>query len=163
MTVVWFTGLPASGKTTLARRVAAALTERGTRCCLLDSDEVRAALVPAHGYDEAGRDDFYATLARLAALLARQGTVVLVAATAHDAAYRNRARDLSERFIEVYVATPLDACVERDPKGLYRRAREGDAATLPGASLRYDVPASPEVTAEGGNDLAALGRIVALL
>ena len=81
-TVVWITGLPASGKSTLAQRIKAKI-ETAAPCCVLDSDELRFALVPPPGYDDRGRDDFYATVARLAAMLARQGLVVLVAATAN--------------------------------------------------------------------------------
>src|SRR5262245_34057334 len=99
--VVWFTGLPASGKSTLARAVRKALRARAQDAVLLDGDQVRASLVPAPGYDEVGRGDFYESLARLAALLARQGLVVLVPATAHRAIFRQRARLLAPRFVEV--------------------------------------------------------------
>src|SRR5262249_2375634 len=90
--VVWLTGLPRSGTPTLAEAVRAALAARGRATLVLDGDAVRAALVPSPGYDAAARDAFYATLARLAALAARQGLVVLVPATAHRRAYRDEAR-----------------------------------------------------------------------
>ena len=108
--VVWFTGLPSSGKTTLAGRVARALAAAGRAHCVLDGDAVRAALVPPPGYDAASRAAFYATLARLAALLARQGLVVLVPATAHRRAFRDDARALAPRFVEVFVSTDVDTC-----------------------------------------------------
>src|SRR5205814_259587 len=82
------TGLPAAGKSALALRLWRALGQRHASCCVLDGDCVRQALEPKPGYDAAGRDSFYATLARLAALLVRQGLIVIVAATAHERRYR---------------------------------------------------------------------------
>ncbi len=137
--VVWLTGIPSSGKTTLAKKVAALLGPGG--CALLDGDEVRASLVPTPGYDEAGRDAFYRTLGQLAATLARQGQVVLVAATANRQRYRDEARALAPRFVEVFVDTPLATCRARDAKGLYRAG----AAGLPGAGADYEVPRAPEL------------------
>ncbi|HEV8244504.1 MAG TPA: adenylyl-sulfate kinase, partial [Polyangiaceae bacterium] len=111
--VVWFTGRPAAGKSTLAISAATKLRERGLALALLDGDEVRSLLVPRPGYDEPERDAFYATLAGLAALLANQGLVVLVAATAHRKSYRDRARRLAPRFVEVHVDVPLQECQGR--------------------------------------------------
>jgi adenylylsulfate kinase len=162
-TVVWFTGLPASGKSTLARRVGALLRRSGERAVLLDGDEVRAALVPPLGYSEAERDRFYRTLANLAALLAAQGVHVLVPATAPRAAHRRFARRRAARFIEVHVATPLEDCRRRDPKGLYRAFRGRRAPTLPGPGTPYEPPASPEVVAGGGRDLRAAAQVASLL
>jgi len=159
--VVWLTGLPSSGKTTLARSVQAALRAEGTPCCVLDGDEVRVAVHPAPGYGPTARDDQYATLADLAALLARQGLVVLVSATAHLRRFRQRARAAAPRFVEVYVTTPADECERRDEKGLYRRARTGDVSGLPGVDVAYEAPESPELTASGGLDAEAVARIIA--
>lgn len=153
--VAWLTGLPASGKTTLAGRVRDRLSRAGVRAVLLDGDEVRRALVPAPGYSAAERDAFYATLARLAALLAHQGQVVLVAATAPRRAHRAQARALAPRFLEVWVSTPAAECQARDPKGLWAAAATGLAPELPGAGLPYEPPASADVVALGGDDEAA--------
>ena len=158
--VVCLTGLPRSGKSTLARAAHARLAARAVAAVTLDGDEVRAALSPTPGYDPEARDCFYATLARLAVLIARQGHVVLVAATAHRRRYRDLARELSPAFVEVHVATPLSACRERDPAGLCR-APTRDA--LPGVGVSYETPPAPEVTACGGEDDAAVDRIVALV
>ncbi|HEU0035821.1 MAG TPA: adenylyl-sulfate kinase [Kofleriaceae bacterium] len=155
--VVWFTGLPASGKSTLAARVRDRLPERAI---LLDSDELRDALATQR-YDAADRDAFYATVGKLAALLAHQGHVVLVAATAARRAHRDAARALAPRFVEVHVATPLAECEARDVKGLYARARRGDAPTLPGIGVAFEPPTHPDVTARGGHDDAAVEQIVA--
>ncbi len=161
--VIWFTGLPASGKSTLAGRVRDALAATGCRALLLDGDEVRRTLVPRHGYTEAERDDFYASLAGLAALLARQGFLVLVAATAQRARWRELARALAPRFVEVFVAASPSECAKRDPKGLYAAARAGDLTGLPGADAAYEAPVLPDVISEGGLDPRAVGRVLAAI
>lgn len=161
--VVWLTGPPASGKSTLARRAQAALRARGRPVALLDGDELRAALHPRPGYSVAERDAFYATLADLAALLARQGLIVVVAATAHLRAQRARAREHAPRLIEVHLAVAPEECARRDPKGLYRAARAGEISGLPGADLPYEPPLAAEVTATGGEDERALARLLALV
>jgi adenylylsulfate kinase len=162
--VVWLTGLPSSGKSTLAEDAAGKLRERGRACCVLDGDAVRASLVPSPGYDDRGRDDFYATLAQLAALLARQGLAVLVPATANLRRFRERARELAPRYLEVHVATPVEECRQRDAKGLYAQSQSGELSTkLPGAEASYQPPLEPDVVATGGRDHDALARIVELV
>jgi adenylylsulfate kinase len=161
--VVWITGLPSSGKSTLAERVRRRLIEAGIASCTLDGDAVRAALVPSPGYTPEARDAFYATLAGLAALLAGQRLVVIVPATAHRAAYRAEARRVAPRFVEVYVATGPEECQRRDAKGLYAATGAGLAAGLPGADLAYEPPDAPDVVASGGEDDEAAGRILARL
>jgi adenylylsulfate kinase len=89
--------------------------------------------------------------------------VVLVAATAHRREWRDAARVECARFIEVHVATPVEVCARRDPKGLYARAAAGEAIALPGASVEYEPPAAPEVTATGGDDPAAVAQVLGLL
>jgi adenylylsulfate kinase len=158
---VWFTGLPASGKSTLARRVQAHFMRTGRASVLLDGDELREIL-GAHSYADDDRDRFYRALGALAALLAHQGIVVLVAATAARREDRDRARaavSAGGRFIEVWVNTPLPDCEARDPKGLYARARRGDAKDLPGVGVAYEPPLAPEVIADGGFDEVAVAAI----
>jgi adenylylsulfate kinase len=154
--VMWFTGLPSSGKTTLARDVRQALGRRPS--VLLDSDEIRAALSPPTGFSETARAHFYRTLAQLAALLAGQGVVVLVAATANRRSYRALARRLAPRFVEVFVDTPLDEVRRRNTKGLYGRARK-----LPGVGVPYERPLRPAVRAVGGSSRAAVHACLAAL
>jgi adenylylsulfate kinase len=157
--VVWFTGLPASGKSTLA----AAVRERlGNVPVLLDSDALREIL-GATGYGRTDRDAFYAVLGRLATMLAEQGHVVLVAATAPRRAYRDAVRAAAPRFLEVHVATPHAVCEVRDRKGLYARARAGQAPDLPGLGADYESPRRPDVVADGGHDHVAAATILALL
>jgi adenylylsulfate kinase len=162
-TVVWITGRPASGKSTFGGYLASLLRADGVPCALLDGDEVRDALGRVAGRGPEERDAFYEALARLAALLARQGLSVIVPATAHRRAYRERARSLAPRFIEVHVATPLDECARRDPKGLYALAREGAAVGLPGVDEPFEDPVAPDVIALDGEDERALAHALALL
>ena len=152
--VVWFTGLPSSGKSTLARRVQQQLAAKARTSIVLDSDEVRD-LLGAGSYAPEDRDRFYGALAGLAALIAQQGMVVLVAATAPRREHRERARAALKargRFVEVWVKTPLSVCEARDAKGLYARARRGEAKDLPGVGVAYESPLAPEVVADGGFD-----------
>jgi adenylylsulfate kinase len=155
--VIWFTGLPQSGKSTLARRVRDRIAPRRS-CVLLDSDDVRAA-IGATRYGLGERDAFYHMLAGLAGLLAREGHVVLVAATAPRRAYRDAARDAAPDYAEVWVKTPLAECEARDTKGLYASARRGSAPDMPGLGAAYEPPAAPEIVAEGGLDAVAAAAI----
>jgi adenylylsulfate kinase len=139
------------------------LRSAGAAAVLLDSDELREALGRPAGRGGAERDAFYLALARLAALLARQGLSVVVAATANRRLHRARARALCPRFVEVHVATPAAACARRDPKGLWAGARSGRVRGLPGAGAAYEPPLRPAVVAGGGRDRRALEALLALL
>jgi adenylylsulfate kinase len=151
--VAWFTGLPSSGKTTLAAAVAGELRLRGITAVTLDSDELRGLIQLPLGYDDASRDALYGMLARLAATIARQGHVVLVPATAHRRAYRDAARARAPAFLEVFVDTPLEECKRRDTKGLYAR----EVAEAPGAGIAYEQPLSPDLRVQtGASDVAAM-------
>ncbi len=160
--VVWFTGLPASGKSTLAERVFRHLRNSGRAVVLLDSDALRTVL-GSHGYGPEARDAFYASLAGLAAMLASQDLTVLVAATAPHRAHRDAARSRAPRFVEVWVKTPLEECEARDPKGLYARALAEPDNQLPGVGVAYEPPEAPEVIADGGEDDVAVMAIECLL
>lgn len=159
--VVWMTGLPASGKSTLAARLHERLRARGVCACVLDSDEIRDALCPRAGFGVRARADFYEALGNLAALLARQGSTVLVAATASRRRFRDRVRERVPRFVEVYVDTDVDECAKRDRKGLYERSRAGEISGLPGVDAEYEPPASPDIIAHGGLDERALEELEA--
>ncbi len=147
--VAWLTGLPSSGKSTLAWAAAEQLRVVGTAVAVLDGDDVRASLVPTPGYDEPARAAFYATLARLAALLSRQGLVVLVPATANRAAFRAEARALAPRYLEVFVDVPPEVCAARDAKGLYAAAARGEASAMPGRGAAYERPTAPDLVVRG--------------
>jgi adenylylsulfate kinase len=141
--------------------VRARLAELGRAACVLDGDRVRDALVPAPGYDDEGRLAFYTTLGRLATYLAGQGLIVLVPATAHRRAFRDRARAVAPAFLEVYVSASGEACAQRDPKHLYARARAGEITGMPGMDAVYEEPIAPDIVATGGRDREAAERIVA--
>ncbi len=161
--VVWVTGLPSSGKSTLARRIQSRLRAADLAAAVLDGDQVRAALDPRPGYDPESRSRFYGTLARLASLLARQGLVAIVAATSHRRAFQERARALAPRFVLVFVDVPIEACAARDTKGLYAAAYRGSLTELPGAGAGFERPESPDVVADGGEDLAAPEGVLRIL
>ncbi len=171
--VVWVTGLPASGKSTFARRLRDRLRALGLPTTVLDGDAMRTALVPAPGYDPAGRAAFYETLGNVALALAADGVVAIVAATANRRAFRDRVRaglssrskasERPERFVEVFVDVPPEVCAARDPKGLWAKARAGEAPELPGGGAAYEPPTAPEVVARGGEDAEAVAKAAALV
>lgn len=158
--IVWFTGLPSSGKSHLARRVQAQLDQEQISSCMLDGDRVRAVLQPPPGYSATARDDFYLTLGGLAVELALQGLIVLVPATANLRLYRDQIRERITRFIEVWLTTPLEECRLRDEKGLYAHFASGQVHGVPGEDLVYEAPEHPEVRARGGEDHEALDQIL---
>lgn len=146
--VLWFTGMPASGKSTLAFALQERLYKCGVGAIVLDSDALRAILTPDATYTPAERDAFYARLIDLAELLTQQGANVLIAATANRRAYRDAARArfaAHVHFAEVWVHCSLDTCRARDPKGLYARLAGSAASQLPGAGAAYEPPQHAEV------------------
>jgi adenylyl-sulfate kinase len=146
--VLWFTGLPGAGKTTLARLAAAELERRGRHVELLDGDVVRTHLSRDLGYSRADRETNIERIAWVSSRLVRAGAVVVVAAIAPYAGSRRRARELVEQqgaFVEVHVATPLEECIRRDPKGLYARAAAGEVANVTGFDDPYETPEAPEL------------------
>ena len=146
---VWLTGLPGCGKSAIARELLALLHARGLDAAVLESDVMRTQLTPRASYSSAERDFFYAALAQLGAHVVARGRPVIFDATANLRAYRDAARSSIARFAEVYVDTPLEVCAARDPKGLYRGAREGRSETLPGAQAAYEPPLAPELVVRG--------------
>lgn len=146
--IVWLTGRPASGKSTLAAAVLEKLRDRGREVVWLDSDEVRASRMPMLGYSDRDRDTFYARLGALALEAARHHDVVLVSATAPYARYRDQVRARAARFMEVLVTASEPTLMTRDPKGLYAAARRGAITRLPGVGPPYEPPAHPELVCD---------------
>ncbi len=142
---LWFTGLPSSGKTTLAREVEILLRERGLDTELLDGDEIRRGLSADLGFDRASREAHAARVVFLAKALVRHGVVPIVALISPYERSRAKARQEIGRFVEVYLSTPLAVCESRDAKGLYRRARAGELKEMTGIDDPYEVPESPEI------------------
>jgi adenylylsulfate kinase len=147
---IWLTGLPSSGKTTVAQALSDLLAERGIAVQVLDSDELRTRLTPNPHYSPEGRDWFYAMVAFLAELLTKNGVNCLIAATASRRAYREAARRRIERFAEVYVDCAPEVCRGRDPKGLWQRAQRGEITALPGMGEPYEPPGSPDAHVDTG-------------
>ena len=145
--VVWFTGLSGSGKSTIANIVESKLHALGVRSYLLDGDNVRHGLNRDLGFTDADRVENIRRIAEVAGLMVDAGLVVLVSFISPFRAERRLARDRVEdgEFIEVHVDTPLDVAEERDPKGLYAKARSGELSNFTGIDSPYEPPESPEV------------------
>ncbi len=149
---VWITGLPASGKSAIAAKLIAQLDARGVRVALLESDELRKIFTPHPRYDPDERDMFYRQMVYVGVLLTQHGVPVIFDATANRRVYRCWARQQIPKFVEAYVDCPLATCIARDPKGIYRRAREGKAETVPGLQAAYEAPEKPEIILHGDRD-----------
>jgi adenylylsulfate kinase len=162
---IWITGLPASGKSTVAAQVVRQMRELGIPVTVLESDELRKNLPTNNSYDEQEREYFYSAMALIGRVLVEHGIAVIFDATANRRAYRDRARQQIARFIEVFVDSPLDTCIERDPKGIYRMAREKKASFVPGVQVPYEPPETPDVVIHGDREdpVDAARKIVAVL
>ena len=159
---VWFTGLPAAGKSTIAKVLHDLLLQRGLESCLLDGDDLREGLNADLGFSETDRAENVRRLGEVAILIARLGHLAIVSAISPYAASRRAVRErhlaMAVTFVEVYVATPLEVCEARDPKGHYAQARSGQLLSFTGVSDRYEPPESPELTlsTEGSPEQATL-------
>ena len=152
---VWLTGHSGSGKSAIARELVRLLHERGVELSVLESDVMRTQLTPFPRYDEQDRDFFYGFLGKVGVSLVEEGKAVIFDATANRRADRDAARKRIARFAEVYVDTPLEVCMARDPKGLYRQ----------GMKIPYEPPLAPELVVRGaeGSPADAAGEIIGFL
>ena len=149
---VWFTGLPCSGKTTIARQVEDELKRRGMEVERLDGDELRAHFSAGMGFSRQDRSAHVRRVAYVCHLLVKHGVTVLAALVSPYREDRDYARQLltsgaggTGRFIEVFVDCPLDVCMQRDVKGLYQQAVRGDVQQFTGISDPYEPPLAPDV------------------
>jgi len=142
---LWFTGLPGAGKTTLAMYLEARLVRAGRPAYVLDGDNLRHGLCRDLGFGDDDRSENIRRTAEVCRLFNDAGVIALSALVSPLAVQRAMAREIigPSRFLEIHVATPLEVCELRDPKGLYRRARQGTLKGLTGVDGRYDDPASP--------------------
>ena len=142
---LWITGLPASGKSTIVAALKPQLEGLGLTVEVLESDEVRRVMTPSPTYSEAERDLFYRAFAFTGQKLVAHGVTVVFDATASRRVYRDFAKSVIPRFIEVSVECPLAICVERDRKGTYRKGQRGESLTVPGLQSPYEEPINPDL------------------
>jgi adenylylsulfate kinase len=166
--VVWLTGLSAAGKSTIAGLVSEELEARGLLVDRLDGDVVRERLTKGLGFSKEDRDENIARIGWVASRLARAGAVVVVSAISPYAEARQHARDLTEEFapfVLVHVATTLEECERRDPKGLYGMAHAGEIRGFTGVDDPYEEPVSPELrlTTEGRTPEESAAIVIAKL
>jgi bifunctional enzyme CysN/CysC len=166
---VWFTGLSGSGKSTVAVEVERALVTSGRAAYLLDGDNLRHGLNGDLGFTAEDRTENIRRVGEVARLFADAGVVALVPVISPYRADRERARSVHEaaglRFLEVFVDTPLELCEQRDPKGLYAKARAGEITGFTGIDDPYEAPASPDLrlTPDDGDPLAQAASVLKLL
>lgn len=151
---IWFTGLSGSGKSTTAEVLTSLLLERGKQITVLDGDVVRTHLSKGLGFSREDRDTNILRIGFVAGEIARHGGAVICAAISPYRSTRNEARKMvgEDRFIEVFVDTPIEVCEQRDVKGLYARARRGQISGFTGVDDPYEAPVNPEITLYTIND-----------
>lgn len=144
---VWLTGLSAAGKSTIAEALERALANAKRPCFMLDGDALRAGLTRDLGFAAEHRRENIRRAGEVARLMNDAGVIVVAAFISPYRADREMARSIigAERFLEVYVRAPLEVCERRDPKGLYRRARQGEIPDFTGVSAPYEAPEAPDV------------------
>jgi len=161
--VIWFTGLSGSGKSTLAHRIEELLFEKGHLCFILDGDNIRHGLNKNLGFSPEDREENIRRIGEVSKLFADAGLITMTAFISPYRTDRDKARSLlqKEEFIEVYVKVPLEIAEERDPKGLYKKARAGEIKEFTGISAPYEEPLSPEIVIDTSeHDLEDSSRIV---
>jgi len=162
---IWLTGLSASGKTTLAGLLENAIRERGFKVQVLDGEEMRKTLSQGLGFSRADRETHLRRLALVAKMLIRHQVVAIVAAISPYQSIRAEVRGEIGEFVEVHLSCPLEVCIRRDPKGLYRRALAGEINNFTGIDDPFEEPRGPEVRVKTDAETAAesLGRILGRL
>jgi adenylyl-sulfate kinase len=149
---VWFTGLPSAGKSTLAELLAGRLLERGYGVEVLDGDVVRRHLSKGLGFSKEDRDENIRRIGFVCGLLTRHGAVAIAAAISPYQAIRDEVRESIGNFIEVYVKASVETCIQRDVKGLYKKALAGEIKGFTGVDDPYEPPLKPELTIETENE-----------
>ena len=149
---LWFTGLPASGKSTLALRLSAFLREQGNKVEVLDSDIVRPDFGKLIGFDAHDREIITQFIASTSSILNKHGIISLAVAVVPKARVREKNRRIIRNYIEIFCKCSLEAAERNDPKGLYKMARVGKIKNFTGLDEEYEVPDSPEITLDTENE-----------
>ena len=145
--VIWFTGLSGSGKSTIANELDVKLNKRGLKTYILDGDNVRMGLNKDLGFSSESRKENIRRISEVAKLFADSGTVVMTSFISPYREDRKSARDLiGSDYVEVFVNTPIEECIKRDPKGLYKKAIAGEIKGFTGIDAPYEEPLSPEIS-----------------
>jgi bifunctional enzyme CysN/CysC len=166
---IWFTGLPAAGKSTIAAALEERLVTAGRPAFMLDGDNLRHGLNGDLGFNEAARSENVRRTAHVARLLAESGTLAIVSLVSPYTQDREAAASLHADadlpFLEIFVDAPLQLCEQRDPKGLYARARAGKLAGLTGVDAPYETPMKPDLTLHSGDESVenAVERVIEAL
>ncbi len=145
---IWFTGLSGSGKSTVAQELEKILKEKGYFVEVLDGDEIRKELNYDLGFSKEDRDTNIKRISFLTKILSRNGVVAIGAAISPYRELRKYARSLNKNFCEVYVNCPLEECIKRDPKGMYKKALAGEIKNFTGIDDPYEPPENPELVLE---------------
>ncbi|MBI3541175.1 MAG: adenylyl-sulfate kinase [Deltaproteobacteria bacterium] len=165
--VIWFTGLSASGKSTVAREVELALVENGKNAYVLDGDNIRHGLNSNLGFSPEDRKENIRRIGEVSKLFCESNIVTLTAFISPYCADREMVRKLvpEGRFIEVYCDIPIETCEQRDPKGLYKKARAGQIPDFTGISAPYEAPLHPELALKTGTETLeeSTRRVLSLL
>ena len=160
MAIVWLTGLPCSGKTTIAKQLQLRLEQMGKASEVLDGDEVRTWLTDGLGFSTEDRYRNIMRVGHVARLLSRNGVVAICSLVSPYETMRQRVRSAqSGYFLEVYVKTPLEVCMKRDVKGMYKRALAGEIVGFTGVDDIYEPPLNPHIAFDA-SDLDSLPNIV---
>ncbi len=151
--VIWLTGLPGAGKTTIAKIVENELRRKGINVEVLDGDEVRKNLSPELGFSKQDRETHARRVVYISKLLSRNNIVTLVALISPYREFRQYAREtIGKDFVEVWVRASSETCRKRDPKGLYKKAKEGKITNLTGPQDPYEPPLDPEMVIDTENE-----------
>lgn len=151
--VIWLTGLPGAGKTTIAKTLEVELRNRGYKVEVLDGDEVRMGLSPELGFSKRDRELHAKRVAYISKLLSKNGVFTIVALISPFRSIRQDAREaIGKDFVEVWIKTPLEVCRRRDPKGMYKKAEEGKLSNLTGIQDPYEPPLNVELELDTQNE-----------
>ncbi len=162
---LWFTGLPCSGKSTLAQMVAQELERQGRGVEILDGDVVRTRLTKGLGFSKEDRDENIRRIGFVCKLLSNHGVAAIAAAISPYRTVRDEVRSTIENFVEVYVNAPLEVCIERDVKGMFKKALAGEIKNFTGINDPYEPPLNPELVIETEKETPthSAARIIAKL